>query len=82
MDKISLFTKIDDILIKNINYTPNKEREIIVKNIIKTFNDSINWTNTIKVFKYIIENNMSSSLCQAVFCVRYIKKLIENKNEE
>jgi glutamine phosphoribosylpyrophosphate amidotransferase len=77
-----LSTNIDTILVKNINYIPQKEREIIVKKIIESFNDSIEWISIIKTFKCIIENNKNSSLCQSVFCVNYIKKLLKNQNEE
>jgi hypothetical protein len=73
---------IDEVLIKNVNYTPNAERKMIVEKIIKSLDDSINWTNVVKVFKYIIENNGNSSICQSVFCVSYIRKLISSKENE
>jgi hypothetical protein len=78
MNKKSLVENIDDVLIKNINYIPNIERKKLIKKIIESFNDSINWMDIIKVFRCIIKNNKQSTLCQAVFCVNYIKKLIKN----
>ena len=77
-----LLDKIDEVLLSNINYIPPKEREMIVKKIIDAFNNSIEWTNLMKVFKDIIERNKNSSLCQSVFCVNYLRKLLINQNEK
>ncbi len=82
-NKNFIYKQIDVILLGNINYIPEKERENIINKIIGVFpNDkikSINWLYIIKVFRSIIEKNKNSSLCQSVFCVNYIKKVLDEK---
>jgi hypothetical protein len=74
-----LFKNIDKILLSNLNYIPEAQRRKVIEEILDEvlLASGIKWMDVIKLFKSIIDNNKQSSLCAAVFCVDYIKKLLK-----
>lgn len=76
----NLYERIDKVLLSNTEFMPEYKRRKVVEKIVDEFLVSLNeikWIDIIKMVRDILENNKSSLVSQAVYCVVCVRKFIK-----